>query len=99
LVARLLWEQDVAGSNPVTPTAKPVSPALTSQPPTQGGFFIACRVVVVNVRKALIAKADHVDLDRTDRLASKAERYGIKAIRLLAQSTRYGVEQKQRGRR
>ena len=22
LVARLLWEQDVAGSNPVTPTAK-----------------------------------------------------------------------------
>jgi len=56
-------------------------------------------VVVVNVRKALIAKADHVDLDRTDRLASKAERYGIKAIRLLAQSTRFGLEQKQRGRR
>jgi hypothetical protein len=40
LVARLLWEQDVAGSNPVTPTAKQVSPALTSKPPTQGGFFV-----------------------------------------------------------
>ena len=45
MVARLLWEQDVAGSNPVTPTAKQVSPVLTSQPPTQGGFFIALRVV------------------------------------------------------
>jgi len=41
----LLWEQDVAGSNPVTPTAKPVSPALAYEPPTQGGFFIACRVI------------------------------------------------------
>ncbi|WP_115071767.1 hypothetical protein [Synechococcus sp. UW179B] len=51
------------------------------------------------VCKALIAKADHVDIDRTDRLASKAEKYGIKAIRLLAQSTRFGVEQKQRGKR
>ena len=40
MVARLLWEQDVAGSNPVTPIAKQVSPALTSEPPTQGGFFI-----------------------------------------------------------
>ena len=40
MVARLLWEQDVAGSNPVTPIAKQVSPALTSQPPTQGGFFV-----------------------------------------------------------
>ena len=52
-----------------------------------------------NVRKALIAKADHLDIDRTDRLASKAEKYGIKPIRLLAQSTRYGVEQKKQGKR
>ena len=51
------------------------------------------------VCKALIAKADHLDIDRTDRLASKAKRYGIKAIRLLAQSTRFGVEQKQQGKR
>jgi hypothetical protein len=39
-MAVVLWEQDVAGSNPVTPTAKPVSPALTFQPPTQGGFLL-----------------------------------------------------------
>ena len=45
MVARLLWEQDVAGSNPVTPIAKQVSPALTSEPPTQGGFFIALRLM------------------------------------------------------
>ena len=40
-IAILLREQNVAGSNPVTPTAKQVSPTLTSEPPTQGGFFIA----------------------------------------------------------
>ena len=40
-IAILLREQNVAGSNPVTPIAKQVSPALTSEPPTQGGFFVA----------------------------------------------------------
>ena len=57
MVARLLWEQDVAGSNPVTPTAKQVSPALTSQPPPQGGFFIACRVVCESGAKNPLARA------------------------------------------
>ena len=42
LVARLLWEQDAAGSNPVSPMRKKVSPQLTSLPLRKGRFFIAC---------------------------------------------------------
>ncbi len=57
MVARLLWEQDVAGSNPVTPIAKQVSPTLTSQPPSQGGFFIAWRGLCESGAKNPLARA------------------------------------------
>ena len=41
LVARLLWEQDAAGSNPVSPMRLKVSPQLTPPPLRKGRFFIA----------------------------------------------------------
>ena len=40
LVARLLWEQDAAGSNPVSPMRLKVSPQLTSLPLRKGRFFV-----------------------------------------------------------
>ena len=42
LVARLLWEQDAAGSNPVSPMHQKVSPQLTSLPLRKGRFFYCC---------------------------------------------------------
>ncbi len=42
MVARLLWEQDAAGSNPVSPMPQKVSPQLIYPPLRRGRFFIAC---------------------------------------------------------
>ena len=41
LVARLLWEQDAAGSNPVSPMQSETSPQLVFEPFRKGRFFIA----------------------------------------------------------
>ena len=41
MVARLLWEQDAAGSNPVSPMRSETSPQLVSEPSLKGRFFIA----------------------------------------------------------
>ena len=43
LVARLLWEQDAAGSNPVSPMRSETSPQLVFKPSRKGRFFIAHR--------------------------------------------------------
>ena len=40
LVARLLWEQDAAGSNPVSPMQSETSPQLVFKPSRKGRFFI-----------------------------------------------------------
>ena len=42
LVARLLWEQDAAGSNPVSPMRSETSSQLVFKPSRKGRFFIAC---------------------------------------------------------
>ena len=40
MVARLLWEQDAAGSNPVSPMPRDARSQLAVQPPESGGFFV-----------------------------------------------------------
>ena len=40
LVARLLWEQDAAGSNPVSPMRSETSPQLVFKPSRKGRFFL-----------------------------------------------------------
>ena len=39
MVARLLWEQDAAGSNPVSPMRSKTSPQLVFKPSRKGRFF------------------------------------------------------------
>ena len=39
MVARLLWEQDAAGSNPVSPMRSETSPQLVFKPSRKGRFF------------------------------------------------------------
>ena len=51
LVARLLWEQDAAGSNPVSPMRSKTSPQLVFQPSHKGRFFMACEHLCQNVAK------------------------------------------------
>jgi hypothetical protein len=59
LVARLLWEQDAAGSNPVSPMPQKVSPQLTSPPLRKGRFFD----VRAGVRgHGVVSAQDHIAL-------------------------------------
>ena len=51
LVARLLWEQDAAGSNPVSPMRSETSPQLVVKPSRKGRFFLVTSTCAKEVPK------------------------------------------------
>ena len=60
LVARLLWEQDAAGSNPVSPMRSEARPQLVFRPSRKGRFFIACEHLCQSGTNGLAPTLDHL---------------------------------------